>query len=255
VVTDTAYIYHAGTMTAVTGTVGTAAATDAVTTVIYLPWVAKEYIHLPPLTSTTVVTAPLDRVYEVWSQAKTFTQALEAEGDLEIYQYPPSKGYTNIYLREGSYGFDLVSIYRNTLVFDLPEAVRGRRVVTAQVKFGHNTSYYTHDPDGTNEPLWVSESTAVEPASARDAFFGQKGTSWDWMLPVLEDAYSYVPPQTLSIPVEHVDWSGDEVGLFCRSGAEDTRTSMEEGDFFSHTLNWEDEAVPIPFLKLWIEER
>jgi hypothetical protein len=45
VVTDTAYIYHAGTMTAVTGTVGTAAATDAVTTVIYLPWVAKGEFH------------------------------------------------------------------------------------------------------------------------------------------------------------------------------------------------------------------
>lgn len=131
VVTDTAYIYHAGTMTAVTGTVGTAAATDAVTTVLYLPLVTTPEIQ------TVSITQTVESNWLLIASGQSLEDALDGS-DVEAYRQDGwldvmNSGPGDYWMGEpnGKY-----YIARDLIAFDLSSAPQGR-IVTATLEMSN----------------------------------------------------------------------------------------------------------------------
>jgi uncharacterized repeat protein (TIGR01451 family) len=123
VITDTAYVYHAGTMTSVSGTVETVGAT----TVIYMPIVAHNADMAPdqPPTTQVFTTTPYAR-WMIGAEADTFEEAQQGEGDIYEPGYRESPTETAGISSYRPVHTNRAQIVRSYIRFDLSEAPQGR---------------------------------------------------------------------------------------------------------------------------------
>jgi hypothetical protein len=122
VITDTAYVYHAGTMTSVSGTVETVGAT----TVIYMPIMVHNADMAPdkPPTTQGFTTTPYAR-WVIGAEADTFEEAQQGEDEVFDPGYRESPTETADISSYRPIGGG-VQIVRSYILFDLSEAPQGR---------------------------------------------------------------------------------------------------------------------------------
>jgi uncharacterized repeat protein (TIGR01451 family) len=119
VITDTAYVYHAGTMTSVSGTVETVGAT----TVIYMP-IMVHNADMSPTTTQGFTTTPYAR-WVIGAEADTFEEAQQGEDEVFDPGYRESPTETADISSYRPIGGG-VQIVRSYILFDLSEAPQGR---------------------------------------------------------------------------------------------------------------------------------
>jgi uncharacterized repeat protein (TIGR01451 family) len=207
---------------------------------------------VPPLTQTKIVTAPLTRIYEAASKADTITEALRGEGSIYRYTLHPTgdNADVGINFRE-YYGDTRITVKRGIFIFDVPEAVWGRRVLTVQLTIGADFAL-----GETNVPAIVSRASpsVLDPhdsVSAEDIYFGHEGEPWEWHVPFYVPGSHFAPIVTLSLPADRLNWAEDETAIHLRCGVEERPDLWEDDAFYRHLFQWHDEYY-IPTLELSI---
>jgi len=208
---------------------------------------------VPPLTQTKVVTAPLTRFYEVVSLASTITEAIKGEGSFRLHPGAPVDDSATVRISFRPYYQETrKKAQRSAWIFDVPDAVRGRRVLTTQLTIGANYS-----PLGFPAvPAIVSRASpsVLDPhdsVSAEDIYFGHEGEPWEWYVPLYIPGSYFAPVVTLSLPPDRLNWTEDEMAIHLRCGAEDRPDLWGDDMYYSHYFQWDDRYY-IPTLQLSI---
>jgi uncharacterized repeat protein (TIGR01451 family) len=195
VITDTAYVYHAGTMTSVSGTVETVGAT----TVIYMPIMVHNADMSPPL-PTEVITVPLE------NNVMGFSMYGDTFEEVDDCEYPDPKGrFLNVNINTDDYG--VYHIRRSFFEVEIPEGVE---IISASVSAAMVASWNQYNeplptptvsihPGTWDGDMWSVPQCQIWGAFEREQVVGRYDTS-----PVyaLLDNHDLNPEERVSFPLD-----------------------------------------------------